>query len=519
MASHMSKSFFPPAPYLAKARKTELCVYFLTPKTLRAFLKSRPVALKTRLSQADFSAKPKTSFALHDLKTGSLEAILVGLSDPVSYFDGAIAAEAARSALPDSALAQTSFRIENQSGESFEKLAIGWGWGCYKFESYKEKATAQAMLNIANAASPAQKKRIQAFSESVNTLRNLINTPANDCGPEELESFAKTLAKSHNATVKTITDQQLLSKNLPLIYTVGKASPRRPRLIELTWGNPAHPKLTLVGKGVCFDTGGLDIKPSAYMRYMKKDMGGAAHAFGVAMLIMTLNIPVRLTLLIAAVENSIAGEAFRPGDIIKSRKGIFVENTNTDAEGRLILADTLTYACESKPELIIDFATLTGSARAALGPDIPAMFSNNPDIAKALQDISFAAEDPVWNMPLWQSYKKHNKSSAADMVNSAGIPGDLIYSALFLESFLLENKKDKAPAKASAKAPDWVHLDCYAWEQTGRAGRPVGAADTGMRAVFAYLEQRYGKAKPAKAKKTASSTKSAKSTKSAAKKS
>jgi leucyl aminopeptidase len=315
--------------------------------------------------------------------------------------------------------------------------------------------------------------------ESVNGLRDLVNTPANDMGPEEIEAAVKVLAKEHEASVKVIKDQKILEKDFPLIFTVGKASPRLPRLIDMSWGNAKHPKVTLVGKGVAFDTGGLDLKPSAYMALMKKDMGGAAHVIALAKLIMDHKLPVRLRLLIPAVENSVAGEAFRPGDIIKSRKGPFVENTNTDAEGRLILADALTYASEGKPELIIDFATLTGSARAGLGPDIPAMFSNNDTIAGRLQALSEETEDPVWRMPLWQPYRAHIENATGDLLNSAGIPGDGIYSALFLETFVDEKT-------------DWVHLDCFSWEQTGRAGRPKGAADTGLRTVFAYLQGRYG---------------------------
>ncbi|HOO82557.1 MAG TPA: leucyl aminopeptidase family protein, partial [Alphaproteobacteria bacterium] len=259
----------------------------------------------------------------------------------------------------------------------------------------------------------------------------------------------------------------------------GKASPRAPRLIEMVWGNAKHPKVTLVGKGVAFDTGGLDIKPSSSMALMKKDMGGAAHVIGLAKLIMDHGLPVRLRVLIPAVENVVGGAAYRPSDIIKSRKGVFVENTNTDAEGRLILADALAYACEDKPELVVDYATLTGSARAGLGPDIPAMFSNNEEVAQDIQKLAKKTEDPVWNMPLWQPYRKYLDSSNADIINSTGQAGDGIYSALFLETFV-------------EKDTDWVHLDCFSWEMSGRPGRPKGAADTGLRTVFAYLQGRFG---------------------------
>lgn len=480
----MAPLFDSPLPFISKPRKQNLKIVILRENDLAEFTKTQKECVKGQIKQADFKAKPKSVLAVTDPETGFCNMIMLGVSQPVSRFDSCAVCEVVLKMFPNETFKTKSFSIITDyirlDEDEIQNLYIGWGWGHYKFDFYKEtKQDIAALVLPINL----DKNRIEAMVNSVNTLRNLVNTPANDCGPEELESFTKELAETFGAKTSVILDKELLEQNFPMIYTVGQASPRRPRLIELNWGKEKDAKITLVGKGVCFDTGGLDIKPSAFMRYMKKDMGGAAHALNLAYLIMSLKLPVRLRVLIAAVENSISGEAFRPGDIMKSRKGLFVENTNTDAEGRLILADTLTYACENDPELIIDFATLTGSARAALGPDIPAMFSNNVDIAATLQKISFETEDPVWNMPLWSEYKKHNKSSAADLQNSAGIPGDLMFSALFLESFLTEGK--------NKKLPNWIHLDCYAWEQTGRAGRPVGAADTGMRAVFAYLEHIY----------------------------
>lgn len=486
----MTHSFQSPLPFLGKKRENHIDVVGLNDKSLKAYIKAAKPAIKKQIENAGFEAKPKTTLVLSG-ENGDVHAILFGLSTPMSLYDSAHAYNAAKSALSAKALKATSFGLSGDdfSAEELNKLHTGWGLGSYKFDFYSEKEREERPALTWH--SKADKKRVQSTLDAVLTLKNLVNTPANDCGPEELESFARTLAKTHEAKISVIKDEKLQEKNFPLIYTVGKASPRRPRLIELNWGKAGDPKITLVGKGVAFDTGGLDIKPSQFMRHMKKDMGGAAHALNLAHMIMALGLPLRLRVLIAAVENAIDGNAFRPGDVIKSRKGTYVENTNTDAEGRLILADTLTYAAESEPDLIIDYATLTGSARAALGPDIPGMFSNNEDIARALQDISFEAEDPVWNMPLYQNYHKHLSSSAADIVNSAGLPGDLIYSALFLESFLVEGKTSK-------KRPDWVHLDCYAWEQTGRPGRPAGGADTGMRAVFAFLENKYSKTKKKK---------------------
>ncbi len=479
----MTQTFRSPLPFTAKKKSSHITVIPLDDKSFKTYVKATKPYAKKQIETAGFEGKPRTALCILSDK-GALESILLGINTPVQYFDGAYAVDLILKTLPTSKIGEYSFAFEPMglAKDALDKLHIGWGWGCYSFNFYKENKSDKLPALI--MAAGTNKARIQALIESVHALKNLINTPSNDCGPDELESYTKTLAKAHQAKVSVIKDEQLLTKNFPLIYMVGKASPRRPRLIDMKWGDESHPKLTLVGKGVCFDTGGLDIKPSSAMRFMKKDMGGAAHVLALAEMIMRLKLPVRLRVLIAAVENAIAGEAFRPGDICKSRKGIFVENTNTDAEGRLILADTLTYACEDAPELIIDYATLTGSARAALGPDIPGMFSNTLKIARDLQDVSFTVEDPVWNMPLWQDYKKHNKSAAADMVNSAGLPGDLIYSALFLESFLT------TPPKAKS-VPEWVHLDCFAWEQTGRPGRPSGAADTGMRAVLAYLENRY----------------------------
>jgi len=314
----------------------------------------------------------------------------------------------------------------------------------------------------------------------------LINIPANDMGPDEMEAAAKYIAEKGNATFKVIKGAKL-EKEFPLVHTVGKASPRSPRLIEFTWqrsgGKADAPKLTIVGKGVVFDTGGLDIKPSQYMRLMKKDMGGGAHALALAKMVMDLKLPVNLRVLVPCVENAVGGASFRPGDIITSRKGLTVENTNTDAEGRLILADALTYASEENPDLIIDFATLTGSARAALGPDIPAMFSNSDKVAQSLQSFSMKEDDPLWQMPLWAAYNKTIEPSDADLHNSASVPGDLIYSALFLQRFLVETKK---------KAPDWIHLDLFAWDSSGRPGRAQGGTDMGLRALYNYLEERYG---------------------------
>ncbi len=468
----IDKAFAPSAAFVSRKRKNHVVLFVVKNGKYKDWEKKQSASTLGLIEEAGFS-----TILIVRNKDGGADKIFVRTEDDVSLYDFAKISADIKKAFSEDFLKNSSFEISGLKAKNdIQNACIGWGWAGYNFDLLKTK---QQVFPLLLWPKDAIKKHILSFVDSVNILRNLVNMPANLLGPDELEQAVKTLAKPNEASVKVIKDQQLLDKNFPLIYTVGQASPRRPRLIEMTWGNARHPKVTIVGKGVVFDTGGLDLKPSQYMRLMKKDMGGAAHALALSKLIIDHKLPVRLKLLIPAVENAVGGESFRPGDIIKSRKGHFVENTNTDAEGRLILADTLTYASEEKPKIIIDFATLTGSARAALGPDIPAFFSNQDDLYPSIQKLSKEVEDAVWPMPLWQPYRKHIENSEGDMVNSAGLPGDLIYSALFLESFIENN------------AP-WMHLDVFSWEQTGRAGRPKGAADTGMRAMFAYLQDCYG---------------------------
>ena len=311
-------------------------------------------------------------------------------------------------------------------------------------------------------------------------IRDLVNTPASDMGPDELEAAARSLAKSFKAQFKVIRGAAL-KRNFPMIHEVGKASPRAPRLIDFVWGNSGAPKITLVGKGVCFDTGGLDIKPSSGMLLMKKDMGGAANVLGLAHMIMAAKLPVRLRVLIPAVENSIAGNAFRPGDILRSRKGITVEIGNTDAEGRLVLGDALALADEETPDLLIDMATLTGAARVALGPDLPPFYTDDDAVAVAIAGAAKTENDPLWRMPLWEPYARLFESPISDMNNSgeSGFAGS-ITAALFLKRFV-----DRAKC--------YVHLDIFAWTPQARAGRPKGGEAQGPRALFSMIRQRYGK--------------------------
>lgn len=355
---------------------------------------------------------------------------------------------------------------------------LGWMLGQYRYQEYlsEPKLTGPRVLLVKEPA----RIHIAALQASATALvRDLVNRPAGDLGPNALEAETKRLGKAHKAEV-TVTVSEQLEREFPLIHAVGKAAAREhaPRLIEMEWGDPRHPRVAIVGKGITFDSGGLDIKPAAGMRLMKKDMGGAAHALALAELIMAAHLPVRLHLLIAAAENSIAGNAMRPGDIIKSRKGITVEIDNTDAEGRLVLADALTKAIEDKAELIIDFATLTGAARVALGPDLPAMFSNNDDIAHELLVASKEVSDPMWRMPLWAPYTEMLDSDIADTSNSGGAFAGAVTAALFLQKFVPDNVP-------------WIHLDTFAWRPTSKPGRPKGGEALGLRAVFGYLAKTY----------------------------
>lgn len=355
------------------------------------------------------------------------------------------------------------------------QLALGWALGAYRFERYRKAGRKPARLGLEASVL----SQVMPLANATSLVRDLVNTPAEHMGPRQLSEAVKQLAKAHKGRFREWVGDELLSDNFPTIHAVGRGSHREPRLMELSWGKASHPALVLVGKGVCFDTGGLDVKPSAGMRWMKKDMGGAAHAIALAELVMQAKLPVRLTLLIPAVENAISGASMRPGDVITTRAGITVEVDNTDAEGRLVLCDALTYGAERKPDLMIDFATLTGAARVALGPDLPALFGTLPASAKALQEAGEEHHDPLWPLPLWQPYRRMLDSSIADLSNSAptGHAG-AITAALYLQHFV--------PAEL-----DWLHLDTYAWNDADRPGRPRGGEAMGLRASFAFLQQRY----------------------------
>ncbi len=353
--------------------------------------------------------------------------------------------------------------------------------GAYRFDRYRAKATGKASGPRFVPPKGVDMEETGRIARAVATGRDLINTPANDLGPDVLEAAVRALGHAHGAFVDAITGTALLARGFPMIHAVGRAASRAPRLVDLVWGEPDAPKVTLVGKGVCFDTGGLNLKPDTSMLLMKKDMGGAAAAIACAEMVMQANLPVRLRLLVPAVENSVSGDAFRPGDILPSRKGLSVEIGNTDAEGRLILADALALADEESPDLLIDFATLTGAARVALGPDIAPLYTDDDALAVDAMRLGAALNDPVWRMPFWNAYEDMLKSKVADVnhVSSGPFAGS-ITAALFLRRFV-EN------------AAAYAHLDIFAWNPSGKPGRPEGGEVHGARLVYALLRERYGR--------------------------
>ena len=464
-----------PNPFTQNTKKKALSIHLLNTKSFKAWLKKQNKEVQSQVKQSSFTAQPKQVVYILDSK-GAPEVILAGLTIPSHYLDTASIVQYIQNNFSKEFITKYVFKITTDlDKEDLTKACIGWGLAGYKFETYKKNDTAIPILIWPDKIN---KKEAIATINSISLLRNLINTPANDLGTNELATAAKQVATTHNAKVTIIKGEKLLEKNFPMIYNVGKASPRPPQLIDIKWGKKSDPKVTIVGKGIIYDTGGLNLKPGMYMRDMKKDMGGAAHALGVAWMIMALRLPVQLRVLLPIAENAIAGNSYRPGDVLQSRKGTTVEICDTDAEGRLVVADALTYACEEKPDLLIDFCTLTGAARVALGYDIPAFFSNNDIFIDALRHSSIELDDPVWPLPLWQGYLKDMNSSVADICNEGKGRGGAIEAALFLESFI-------------DSSIDWIHLDCFAWELNAKPGRPHGGADTGMRAIFNFIQERY----------------------------
>ena len=375
-------------------------------------------------------------------------------------------------------LPEGRYRVE---GAQPGKALFGWMSAQYRFDAYRSKPPVKGprVLLTSDVAAIAP---MVAEARAVALVRDLVNTPAADMGPAGLEKEAGRIAKAHGAAL-TVTKGEALESGYPMIHAVGRAAAKQhaPRLIEIHWGKEDHPRVALVGKGISFDSGGLDIKPASGMRLMKKDMGGAAHVLALTELVMAAGLPVRLQCLVAAAENAISADAFRPGDVLKSRKGLMVEVGNTDAEGRLVLGDALTRAGEEKPELIVDFATLTGAARTALGPDLPALFANDDALADDLLKGGIARDDPVWRMPLWDGYADLLETDIADIGNAGSSPfAGSITAALFLKRFIPENTP-------------WAHFDTFAWRPAAKPGRPKGGAALGLRAAWAMLQARYGR--------------------------
>ncbi|MDH6230961.1 leucyl aminopeptidase [Mesorhizobium soli] len=449
--------------------------------------------------------KPKQSRPIHLVAKGGLDGAGLDLSALAWAQQNGFSGEAGRTlVLPgsDGAVSGALFGLGN-GGEGNGALALGalarslpegdWHFaetpaspslaalslvlGGYVFTRYGKKPGKDLRLSLPAGADRAEIERV---ANAVFTVRDLVNTPTNDMGPDVLEAAVRRLAKQHKAKVEVIEGDELLKRNFPMIHAVGRASATAPRLIDMVWGKKDAPKVTLVGKGVCFDTGGLDIKPSSGMLLMKKDMGGAANVLGLASMIMAADLPVRLRVLIPAVENSIAGNAFRPGDVLPSRKGLTVEIGNTDAEGRLILADALALADEEAPELLIDMATLTGAARVALGPDLPPFYTDDDALAAELATAATEVEDPIWRMPLWKPYDAKLSSKVADInnVTTDSFAGS-ITAALFLQRFV-------------EKAKSWAHFDIFAWNPSERPYGPAGGEAQAIRALERVISARVG---------------------------
>jgi leucyl aminopeptidase len=440
-------------------------IYGITKDSIDSFVAEFP-EFASWIENSNFKAKPR-SLSIIKSEVGKLKAVLYGCSEGYeSFWDGAFLADI----LP----CHYTYTLQSNVIEH-SHFYFSWGMATYKFDRYKEseKKFPNLVVLDENLA-----KQISSMVSSNFLVRDLINTPANDLTPETLAAVAKEIATKHKAKFEEISGPAL-EEGFPLIHAVGKASENKPRLTHFHWGNKKHPKIALVGKGITFDTGGLDIKPSPYMTLMKKDMGGAAHILGLANYIMAQNLPVQIDAYLPLAENSISSNAFRPGDVLKSRKGLTIEIGNTDAEGRLVLADAMTYAQEHKPDLLIDMATLTGAARIAVGVDISAMFGTESEHCNLLTALGEETYDPICQLPLWQPYANDLKSKIADINNDASSRyGGAIHAALFLQKFV-------------DKDVPWLHFDIMAWNNKSQAGRPVGGEAMGLRALIRFIEEMY----------------------------
>ncbi|MFN3475070.1 MAG: leucyl aminopeptidase family protein [Blastomonas sp.] len=435
-----------------------------------AWLASAPPRVRNHLAAMRFTARP------HELVVVPGDAaddwaVALGVADSANLRPWCLARA------PE-VLAGGTYRIEADAKPG--DAVIGWALAQHRLAGYKKPEDNPQGARILLTTDPSRLADRMAEAEATAWVRDMVNTPAEDMGPGDLEAAAEALAKRYGAVLE-VTRGDALATAYPMIHAVGRAAARShaPRLIEMHWGREEHPRLAIVGKGVCFDSGGLDIKPASGMLLMKKDMGGAAHALALAQLIMRGGLPVRLHLLVGAVENAISSNSFRPGDVLKSRKGINVEIGNTDAEGRLVLGDCLAKASETPPDLMIDFATLTGAARVALGPDLPAVFANSDPLADGLIASGTQVGDPCWRLPLWAGYEDMYASDVADIGNSGGAFAGAVTAALFLQRFVGEGIA-------------WAHFDTFAWRPTPRPGQPKGGEALGLRASWNYLRARYG---------------------------
>jgi leucyl aminopeptidase len=448
---------------LVRAAKDAVTLHMVTAKDARAFLAAD--RRRAGLAAAGFAGRDGE---LLPLTAGAkVTAWVLGLGEGRDAFAAAAFAEK----LPGGV-----YRLGDAPALQADTMPLAWLLGTYAFLRYKKPRTGTPRLVLPAGVDGEETGRI---AEAVFLARDLVNTPANDLGPGDLAAAARSLAAAHGAKI-AVTRGAALKRGFPLIEAVGRGSARPPCLIDLTWGKATAPRVTLVGKGVCFDSGGLDLKPSAGMLTMKKDMGGAATALAVAAMVMGAKLDLRLRVLIPAVENSVSGDAFRPGDVFASRKGLTVEIGNTDAEGRLILADALTLADEEAPELLIDIATLTGAARAATGMELPPFFTDDEPLAADLSRLAMATHDPLWRLPLWQGYDFSLGSRVADLTNNPAYAyAGAITAGLFLKRFVTQTRS-------------WAHLDIPAWNDRVRPGRPIGGEANGARAVYALLKEHYG---------------------------
>ncbi|MDP3407369.1 M17 family metallopeptidase [Bosea sp. (in: a-proteobacteria)] len=454
---------------LVAASPAAIPVHCVTKAGLPVVLAGLPLEARRFAEAQGFTAGPGQHVVLPDA-SGAVAAVLLGVEGADARRRDPFAPGRLAALLPAG-----DYVLSGEMGDP-DLAALGWLLQGYRFERYRKPAPATARLVLPEGMDGEDLLRMAG---SVALARDLVNTPANDMGPAEIEAAIRALGDEAGAVVTAIVGDDLIARNFPMIHAVGRASPRAPRLIDLVWGDPAHPKVTLVGKGVAFDTGGLDLKPSAGMLLMKKDMGGAAAAIAAARMIMLAELPVRLRLLVPAVENAVSGSSFRPGDVLLSRKGLSVEIGNTDAEGRLILADALALADEEAPELLIDYATLTGAARTALGPELPPFYTHDDGLASEIMRLGQAVNDPVWRMPLWSPYERMLDSRIADLNHvSGGSFAGSVTAALFLNRFV-------------EKTDSYAHFDIYAWNPSPKPGRPEGGECQAARLTYALVRQLY----------------------------